>query len=44
MPLEHPSGTVCFSVGPYNTAAHLDAALKVVAELAADRCVSAKAL
>ncbi len=43
MPLNYPSGTVCFSVGPYNTTAHLDAALKIIAELAANRCASAKA-
>jgi cysteine desulfurase / selenocysteine lyase len=38
-----PRGTVRFSVGPTNTQAHIDAALKAVAELAADRCTSAKA-
>jgi cysteine desulfurase family protein len=32
-----PRGTVRFSVGPYNTKAHVEAAIKAVAEVAADR-------
>ena len=38
-----PRGTVRFSVGPFNTAAHIEAALRAVAETAADRCSSANA-
>jgi cysteine desulfurase family protein len=38
-----PRGTVRFSVGPFNTAAHIEAAIRAVAETAADRCSSANA-
>ena len=38
-----PRGTVRFSVGPFNTAAHIEAAIRAVAETAADRCPSANA-
>jgi len=33
-----PRGTIRLSVGPFNTTAHIDAAIKAVAETAADRC------
>jgi len=33
-----PRGTVRFSIGPYNTKAHIEAAVRAVAETAADRC------
>jgi len=36
-----PRGTVRFSVGPFNTAEHIQTALRAVAETAADRCSSA---
>ncbi len=34
-----PRGTVRFSIGPFNTREHIDAAIKAVAEIAADRPV-----
>ena len=37
-----PRGTVRFSVGPFNTPQHIEAAVKAVAETAADRCPSVK--
>ncbi len=36
-----PRGTVRLSVGPFNTRKHIEAAIKAVAETAADRCMSA---
>ncbi|MBU0716849.1 MAG: aminotransferase class V-fold PLP-dependent enzyme [Planctomycetes bacterium] len=36
-----PRGTVRLSVGPYNTRAHIAAAVKAIAEIAADRCPAA---
>jgi cysteine desulfurase family protein len=38
-----PRGTVRFSVGPCNTREHIEAAIKAVAEVAAERCSMAKA-
>ena len=37
-----PRGTIRFSVGPFNTPQHIEAAVKAVAETAADRCPSVK--
>ena len=36
-----PRGTVRLSVGPFNTKKHIEAAIKAVAETAANRCMSA---
>ena len=36
-----PRGTVRLSVGPFNTKGHIEAAIRAVAETAADRCPSA---
>jgi cysteine desulfurase family protein len=38
-----PRGTVRFSAGPFNTQEHIEAAIKAVAETAADRCSMANA-
>jgi len=38
-----PRGTVRFSVGPTNTSAEIDAAIKAITEVAADRSAMAKA-
>jgi selenocysteine lyase/cysteine desulfurase len=38
-----PRGTVRFSVGPFNTRAHIEAAIKAVSQLAADRCAAVTA-
>jgi len=35
-----PRGTVRFSVGPYNTKEHIEAAVRAVAEVSADRCAA----
>ncbi len=37
-----PRGTVRFSVGPFNTREHIQAAIRAVAEVAADRCSSVR--
>jgi cysteine desulfurase / selenocysteine lyase len=37
-----PRGTVRFSVGPSNSRAHIEAAVRAVAEIAADRCAGTK--
>ena len=36
-----PRGSVRFSIGPFNTEEHVEAAIKAVAETAAERCSSA---
>jgi cysteine desulfurase family protein len=38
-----PRGTVRFSVGPYNTKEHIEAAVRAVGEVAADRCAALQA-